>query len=63
VINQVQAVANNDADNDSNSDSNGRRKEIGAVLAAFNAAHSTPVSSNGQSSALPAWPVANACVP
>ncbi|WP_018443391.1 beta strand repeat-containing protein [Trinickia symbiotica] len=63
VINQVQAVMNNDADSGSDGDGNGRRKEIGAVLAAFDAAHATPVSGNGRSSILPAWPVANACVP
>ncbi|MGV2290472.1 filamentous hemagglutinin N-terminal domain-containing protein [Trinickia sp. YCB016] len=64
VVDQVNAIANSDADSGASGNSTVRRREAAAVAAAFSTAQQTIVVANGgHSSALPAWPVAAACVP
>ncbi|QCP52096.1 filamentous hemagglutinin N-terminal domain-containing protein [Trinickia violacea] len=64
VVDQVNAIANSDADSGASGNGTQRRREAAAVAAAFGTAQQTIVVANDRrSSALPAWPVAAACAP
>jgi filamentous hemagglutinin family protein len=62
VVDQVQAMTSTDTDSSAGSGTL-RRREVSAIVAAFDAAHTALVANDARSSTLPAWPVSAACAP